>query len=193
MKIGYVRVSTVEQHVDRQIAKITEWGAEKFYIDKLSGKDMNRPELQKMLEFVREGDVVCALELSRLGRSVKDLIKITGQLEEKKVELVVLNDNIDTSTPTGRMVFHFLAALAQFERETIRERQMEGIIQAKLKGVYKGRKKRVLPDGFERYYRLWLSREISISQISREVHICRPVLRRLMREFAEKYSKDAND
>jgi len=185
MKIGYVRVSTVEQHEDRQLAAIKQWGAEKIFIDKMSGKNMDRDGLRNMMDFIREGDSLCVLELSRLGRSLPDLIKITDDLQKKKVSLVVLKENIDTSTPTGRMIFYMLAVIAQFERETILERQREGIEQAKLRHVYKGREKRILPDNFEDYYKQWLAREISRSQIARDLKISRPVLISLMNQYAK--------
>ena len=183
MKIGYVRVSTVEQQEDRQLAAIKQWGAEKIFIDKMSGKNMDRDGLRNMMDFIREGDSLCVLELSRLGRSLPDLIKITDDLQKKKVSLVVLKENIDTSTPTGRMIFYMLAVIAQFERETILERQREGIEQAKLRHVYKGRQKRILPENFEDYYKQWLSREISRSQIARDLKISRPVLISLMNQY----------
>ena len=185
MKIGYVRVSTVEQHEDRQLAAIKQWGAEKIFIDKMSGKNMDRDGLRNMMDFIREGDSLCVLELSRLGRSLPDLIKITDDLQKKKVSLVVLKENIDTSTPTGRMIFYMLAVIAQFERETILERQREGIEQAKLRRVYKGRQKRILPDNFEDYYRQWLSRDMSHSQIARELKMSRTVLLKLMNQYAK--------
>ena len=185
MKIGYVRVSTVEQHEDRQLAAIKQWGAEKIFIDKMSGKNMDRDGLRNMMDFIREGDSLCVLELSRLGRSLPDLIKITDDLQKKKVSLVVLKENIDTSTPTGRMIFYMLAVIAQFERETILERQREGIEQAKLRRVYKGRQKRILPDNFEDYYRQWLSRDMSRSQIARELKMSRTVLLKLMNQYAK--------
>ena len=185
MKIGYVRVSTVEQHEDRQLAAIKQWGAEKIFIDKMSDKNMDRDGLRNMMDFIREGDSLCVLELSRLGRSLPDLIKITDDLQKKKVSLVVLKENIDTSTPTGRMIFYMLAVIAQFERETILERQREGIEQAKLRHVYKGREKRILPDNFEDYYKQWLAREISRSQIARDLKISRPVLISLMNQYAK--------
>ncbi len=186
LKIGYVRVSTIEQHEDRQIAALNKWGAEKIFIDKLSGKNMERQGLKNMLEFVREGDTLCVLELSRLGRSVPDLIKITNELKKKNVNFVSLKENCDISTPIGQFFFTIIASIAQLERETLLERQREGIEQAKLKHVYKGRQPRKLPDDFDQYYQLWLSRRMSRSQIARELKISRPVLLKLMRQYEEK-------
>ena len=190
MKIGYVRVSTVEQHEDRQMVAIKNWGAEKIFKDKLSGKNMEREGLKNMLDFIREGDTLCVLELSRLGRSLPDLIKITDELQKKKVSLVILKENIDTSTPTGRMIFYMLAVIAQFERETILERQREGIELAKLKHIYKGRQPRKLPENFDYYYSQWLARRMSRSQIARELKISRPVLLKLMRQYEEQLASE---
>ena len=191
MKIGYVRVSTVDQHEDRQMVAIKNWGAEKIFVDKLSGKNMERDGLKNMLDCIREGDTLCVLELSRLGRSLPDLIKITDELQAKKVGLVILKENIDTSTPTGRMIFYMLAVIAQFERETILERQREGIELAKLRHAYKGRQPRTLPENFDHYYRLWLARSMSRSQIARELKISRPVLLKLMRQYEEQIKKES--
>lgn len=192
MKIGYVRVSTVEQHEDRQMVAVKNWGAEKIFIDKLSGKNMERDGLKNMLDFIREGDTLCVLELSRLGRSLPDLIKITDELQKKNVGLVILKENIDTSTPTGRMIFYMLAVIAQFERETILERQREGIELAKLKHIYKGRQPRKLPENFDYYYSQWLARRMSKSQIARELKISRPVLVNLMKKYEEELACDPN-
>lgn len=191
MKVGYVRVSTVEQNVDRQVESLTKLGVERMFIDKMSGKNMERPNLQLMLDFIREGDVVYVHELSRLGRSLKDLLQITEKLEKKKVELVILEQNIDTSTPTGQLVFVLLGAIAEFERKTIKERQREGIELAKRRGVYKGRKKRTLPADFDKYYRMWLVRDITRSQLARTIGISRPVLLRLMNEYKEKLDMES--
>lgn len=135
--------------------------------------------------------ISCVLELSRLGRSLPDLIKITDELQAKKVGLVILKENIDTSTPTGRMIFYMLAVIAQFERETILERQREGIELAKLRHAYKGRQPRTLPENFDYYYCLWLARSMSRSQIARELKISRPVLLKLMRQYEEQIKKES--
>ena len=139
-RIGYARVSTKEQNEARQIAAFTEQGVEKYFMDKCSGKDTKRPELRKMLDYVREGDVVVVTEYARLARSVTDLFRIIDQLTEKGVQLVSLKENIDTTTPQGKLMLTIFAGLAEFEREIIRQRQMEGIRIAHEQGKYKGRK-----------------------------------------------------
>ena len=191
MKVGYVRVSSVDQNEARQVESLNKLGVERLFIDKMSGKNMERPNLKLMMDFIREGDIVYVHELSRLGRSLKDLLKITDMLQDKKVELVVVDQNIDTTTPAGQLLFVVMAAIAEFERKTIKERQREGIELAKLRGVYKGRKKRVLPPDFDKYYRMWLVRDITRSQLAKTLGISRPVLLRLMNEYKEKLNMES--
>ena len=114
MNVAYVRVSTVQQNEDRQVSALGKYDIEKWFTEKVSGKDMNRPKLQEMLNFVREGDTIFITELSRLARSTLDLYKIAGLLDEKKVNLISMKENIDFSTATGKMLFGLLAVLAQF-------------------------------------------------------------------------------
>ena len=140
--IGYARVSTEEQNTARQLHSFEGFSEriEKVFIDKMSGKDTNRPELQAMLNYVREGDVVVVSEFSRLARSTRDMLQIVQELTDKGVDLVSLKENVDTSTPQGRFMLTVFAALAELERETILQRQREGIAIAKQQGKYKGRK-----------------------------------------------------
>ena len=138
--IGYARVSTVDQNEARQIEALKEQNCEKIFCDKLSGKDKNRPELKRMLDYVREGDTLIVTEFSRLARSTRDLLDIVDELMAKKVEFVSLKENIDTSTPTGKFMLTVFSALSELERATILERQKEGIEIAKRNGKYKGRK-----------------------------------------------------
>jgi DNA invertase Pin-like site-specific DNA recombinase len=139
MKIGYVRVSTQEQNETRQVALLEEHGAEKLYIEKASGKNVNREALQEMLSFVRSGDTVIVESISRIARNVRDLLEIVARLTEKGVEFISLKENIDTTTPQGRFMLTVFGALAELERESILERQREGIAIAKAEGKYKGR------------------------------------------------------
>lgn len=138
-KIGYARVSTQEQNEGRQLAAFEEQGVDKVFIDKMSGKDTNRPELRKMIEYVREGDTLIVNEYSRLARSTQDLLSLVKQLTDKKVQVISLKENLDTSTPQGKFMLTVFAALAEFERELTLQRQREGIALAKEQGKYKGR------------------------------------------------------
>lgn len=140
--IGYARVSTEEQNEARQLVAFEGFTEKikKVFIDKMSGKNTNRPELQAMLNYVREGDVVVVSDFSRLARSTRDMLQIVQELTDKGVGLISLKESINTDTPQGRFVLTIFAALAELERETILQRQREGIAIAKQQGKYKGRK-----------------------------------------------------
>ena len=140
--IGYARVSTEEQNEARQLHSFEGYTEKikKVFIDKISGKDTKRPQLQAMLDYVREGDVVVVSDFSRLARSTRDMLQIVQELTDKGVGLISLKENIDTDTPQGRFMLTVFAALAELERETILQRQREGIAIAKQQGKYKGRK-----------------------------------------------------
>lgn len=138
--IGYARVSTKDQNLDAQLRLLTEAGASKIFQEKVSGVKEDRPELAAMLEYIREGDVVIITKLDRIARSTKHLLSIADSLEKKGVEFRVLNINLDTATPTGKLMLTMLGAIATFEREMMLERQLEGIKEAKAKGKFKGRK-----------------------------------------------------
>lgn len=140
MKIAYVRVSTQEQNLDRQLELLKPYEIERVFQEKQSGKDMSREKINELLEFVREGDEVYVESWSRLSRTVSDLLKIFEMFERKKVRLYSVKEQYDTSSPTGKLMLNIIAALNQFERENLLERQREGIAYAKQKGVYRGRK-----------------------------------------------------
>ena len=140
MKVGYARVSTKEQHLDMQLAALTDAGCERIYTEKVSGVG-ERIELQAALQYLRDGDILVVYKLDRLGRSMKDLLAIIEQLQQKNVSLISLRDNIDTCSTTGKLVMHIFAALAEFERDLIRERTGEGRAAALKKGVKFGRPK----------------------------------------------------
>ena len=140
MRIGYARVSTREQHLDMQLTALKNAGCERIFQEQVSGVG-ERTELQTAMQYLREGDSLVVYKLDRLGRSMKDLLTIIEQLQEKNVSLISLRDNIDTSSTTGKLVMHIFAALAEFERDLIRERTGEGRAAALKKGVKFGRPK----------------------------------------------------
>lgn len=141
MKIGYVRVSSIDQNTLRQEELMEQLGVERIYIEKVSGKNTtDRPQLTEMMEYVREGDTVIVESISRFARNTMDLLELVDMLGKKKVEFVSQKESIDTSSPQGRFVMTIWAAMAEFERDSIRERQREGIEIAKKLGKYKGRK-----------------------------------------------------
>jgi DNA invertase Pin-like site-specific DNA recombinase len=148
LKIGYVRVSTNEQKTIRQEEQLRALDIEKIYIDKASGKNTNRPELERMMDFVREGDIVIVESISRFARSARDLLDLVGKLSAKDVCFVSNKESIDTQTPTGKFMLTVFAAVAELERENILQRQYEGIAIAKARGKYKGRKAKEYP-GFK--------------------------------------------
>lgn len=139
MKVFYARVSTVEQNEARQMAAANEVGADKVFLDKQSGKDANRPQLKEMLGFIREGDTVIVESISRAARNTKDLIEIVDTINGKGAEFVSLKESIDTHTPTGKFMLTVFGAMAELEREYIKQRQAEGIAIRKAEGGYKGR------------------------------------------------------
>ena len=140
MKIGYVRVSTEEQNTARQEVIMQQLGVEKIFIDKMSGKDRNRPELNNLMEYIREGDTVVVESISRMARSTADLLNIVDELNKRHVEFISQKESIDTTTPQGKFMLTVFAALAELERENILQRQKEGIAVAKAQGKYKGHK-----------------------------------------------------
>lgn len=137
--IGYARVSTEDQHLDAQIAALKDAGAERIFADKISGSKRSRPELNRMLDQLRPGDVVLVPKYDRLARSLTDLLEIVSQIETNKAGFRSLAEDIDTTTPAGRLIFHVFASIAQFERERIRERTIEGLQAARAKGRIGGR------------------------------------------------------
>lgn len=140
MKIGYIRISTTDQNTARQEVLMKELGVEQVYIDRMSGKNTNRPELTKMMSYIRQGDTVIVESISRFARNTKDLLELVEHLTSKQVEFISKKEAIDTSTPTGKFMLTIFGAVAELEREYILQRQKEGITIAKQKGVYKGRK-----------------------------------------------------
>jgi DNA invertase Pin-like site-specific DNA recombinase len=139
MKIGYARVSTQDQKLELQLDDLKSFGCEIIFKEKMSGKNKSRPQLEKMIDQLRNGDVVVVWKLDRLGRSLKDLIELVSSFREKGVEFVSLKDGIDTGTATGRFTFNIFASLAEFEREIIRERTMAGLEAARSRGRKGGR------------------------------------------------------
>ncbi|MDR0140195.1 recombinase family protein [Metabacillus idriensis] len=142
MKFGYMRVSTVDQNLDRQKSQLEEFGCERIFFEKVTGTKRDRPELNRMLEFLRTGDEVVVSDLTRLSRSTKDLIEITEKISNKGAHLKSLKESwLDTTTAHGKMLFTIFAGIAQFERDLTSERTKEGILAARIRGKYPGRPK----------------------------------------------------
>lgn len=188
MNIAYVRVSTVEQNEGRQIEALKEKNIDKWYTEKVSAKDTNRPQLKEMLEFAREGDTIFIHDFSRLARSTKDLLDIVEMLNAKGVHLVSNKENIDSSTPTGKLMLTMIGAIAEFERTNLLERQREGIALAVKEGKYKGRRE-VKVDNFEEQYQRYKNRELNKVQLAAELGITRPTLNKLIDKYEQEHKK----
>ena len=186
MKIGYGRVSTREQNPDAQRDALTAAGCDHVYVDKASGKMASRPELDKALMVAREGDQLVVTRLDRLGRSLEHLIKLSGELQERGVDLVVLDQGIDTSTAVGRMFFQIIGSIAEFEHALMSERTQEGLAAARARGRTGGQKPKLKgrqvalaqqmydeigDDGKRRY---------TVQQIADELGVARPTIYRYL-------------
>ncbi|MFQ9127428.1 MAG: recombinase family protein [Butyricicoccaceae bacterium] len=168
MKIGYVRVSTEEQNTARQEIMLRELGVDELFVDRASGKNADRPELNRMMNFVRRGDTVIVESISRFARNTRDLLDLVERLIVKQVEFVSRKEAIDTTTPTGKFMLTVFAAVAELEREYILQRQREGIAIAKQQGKYRGRPPKVYPD-FERIAARWQKGEITAVQAMKQL------------------------
>ena len=184
MKCAYVRVSTQEQNEARQIEALEKFGIEQWFTEKVSGKNTDRPELQRMLDYVRKDDIVYIHDFSRLARSTKDLLAIVELLNKKGVHLVSNKENLDTSTPQGRLMLTMLAAIYEFERENMLERQREGIAIAKREGRYtQGRKPIEVNDVlWKKNYERYMRRELNKVEFAKILKVSRPTLDKLLKQ-----------
>jgi DNA invertase Pin-like site-specific DNA recombinase len=187
-KIGYVRVSSSTQSTDRQDDVMAELGVERVFLEKVSGKNANRPELKKMLDYVREGDTVVVADISRLARSTRDLLTIIDHLTQKGVDFVSLKEKIDTTTPQGRFVLTIFGALAELERENILGRQREGIEAAKARGKKLGRPAMEFPEGWEATYTSWKNGEVSPTEAAKELKLKRPTFYLMAKRWEDSHA-----
>ncbi|MBF0398168.1 MAG: recombinase family protein [Desulfobacterales bacterium] len=170
-KIAYIRVSAIDQNIDRQKIALSELNIDKYFIEKISGKNTDRPQLKKMLEYIREGDSVYIESISRLARSTKDLLAIVQHLQDKSVDLISLKEKIDTTTPQGRFVLTIFGALSELERENTLQRQKEGIAAAKIKGKKFGRPQIKKPQDWDKIIVLWQKGEITAVEAMRKLNL----------------------
>lgn len=180
MKVGYIRVSTTDQNPARQEEALKAHGVERVFEEHVSGKDMNRPKLKELIDFVREGDVVIVESYSRLARSTRDLLSIIDKFQEKIVSFVSLKENIDTTTPQGKLMLTIFAGLSQFERECTLQRQAEGIAIAKAAGKYKGRKPIEKPADWDYVIQLYKSKEITAAQAQKRLGLSHATFYRML-------------
>lgn len=181
--LGYVRVSATEQNNARQREALEKFNIDKWFEEKVSGKDTNRKKLQAMLDCCHEGDTIYVNDFSRLARNIKDLLDIAELLQSKGVHLVSNKENLDTNTATGKLMLTMIAAIAEFERQNLLERQREGIAIAKREGKYKGGQVKKIDDAlFEKHFTEYKERKINKKQLAENLEISRPTLDRLLKE-----------
>ena len=176
MLIGYARVSTIEQDVALQTDALQQAGCERIFQDKISGAKAERPGLQEAINYVRKGDSLVVWRLDRLGRSLKHLIETVGQLEEKGIGFRSLQEAIDTTTSGGRLIFHIFGALAEFERNLIRERTIAGLEAARARGRLGGRPRKLDAKKTELAYRLYDEKKHTVTEICQMLGISKPTL-----------------
>jgi DNA invertase Pin-like site-specific DNA recombinase len=185
MNIGYIRVSSADQNEIRQIEALKNFGVEKFYTEKISGKSMVRPRLIEMLDFVREGDKIYIESISRLARNTLDFLNIVKDLSAKKVEVVSLKESIDTATPQGKFMLTVFGALYELERDSIKQRQREGIDIAKANGKQFGRPKIEIDKQFVYEYNVWKKELQTASSAIRNLKLSRTTFYRKVKEYEE--------
>ena len=191
MKIGYARVSTQEQELILQLDALKEAGCDKVYQEKFSGSQKERPQLNELLDFLREHDTIVVWRLDRLGRSLRDLLGLVAQIQKKGASLVSLNDAIDTTTPQGTLVFHIFAALAEFERQLIRDRTKAGLQAARARGRHGGRPRGLSQDAENKaaaVEALYKENKLSTTEICNKLNISRGTLYKYLRHRNVKIS-----
>lgn len=186
MNIAYIRVSTVEQNEKRQIKALEKYNIEKTFMEKVSAKNTDRPQLKAMLDFAREKDTIYVHSLDRLARSTKDLLEIIEELKSKDIRLVSNKENIDTKTPTGKLMLTMIGAIAEFERANMLERQREGIAIAKAAGKFKGRKSIDYPDNWKDIYSKYKNREITGTKAMEQLGLKRNTFYKLVKKYEYK-------
>lgn len=182
MRIGYIRVSSADQNIARQEVLMKELNVDILFIDKISGKNKERPELKKMMNFVRAGDVVVVESISRFARNTRDLLELVNELTIKGVEFESVKEKINTTTSAGQFMLTIFGAVAQLERDYILQRQREGIEIAKKQGKYKGRKK-IVRDDFESVYKKWRKGEITAVFAMRKLRMSKTTFYRHVKEY----------
>lgn len=182
MKIGYARTSTEDQNQDLQTDALKEAGCEKFFTDKISGAKSNRPGLNAALEYIRPGDCLVVWKLDRLGRSLKHLIEVVETLESKKIGFISLQDGFDTTTNGGKFIFQIFGALAEFERNLIRERTKAGLEAARARGKFGGRKEKLKPAQISALKMMYDSKNHSLKEICETFNVSKPTLYRYLRK-----------
>lgn len=179
--LGYARVSTADQNPDLQLDALRDAGCDRIFIDYASGAKMSRPELERALEQLRRGDTLVVWKLDRLGRSLPHLVETIKDLAERDVGFSSLQDPVDTTTSGGRLVFHIFAALAEFERDLIRERTHAGLAAARARGRVGGRKRALTPAQVEMARELLADRDRDVTTVAASFNVSRATLYRALK------------
>lgn len=180
--IGYARVSTQDQNTGMQIDALQAAGCEKVFTDKASGASADRPELESALSYLREGDVLAVWRLDRLGRSLKHLVEVVADLETKGIGFRSLNESIDTTTAQGKLIFHIFAALAEFERDLIRERTKSGLAAARARGRKGGRKPSLSPKKIQVARQMYAQGDSTVAEIAKVLGVSRATIYRHLQD-----------
>ncbi|SDP28686.1 Site-specific DNA recombinase [Actinopolyspora xinjiangensis] len=190
-RVGYARVSTTEQSLRRQVDALTDAGCIRVFEEKLSGKNAERPELAACLDYLRDGDTLVVLELSRLGRSLADLLSLVSGLRQRGIGFTSLHENLDTTTPGGRLVFHVFAALAEFIRELIADGTREGLAAARAGGVRLGRPPAMTDEQIRHARALLAEPNTTVASIARLLGVSRSTIYKYVPELSPNHSVES--
>lgn len=179
-QLGYARVSTFDQHLDQQITALTVAGCERLFTEKATGTRTDRPELMRLLEYAREGDVLVVWRLDRLGRSLRHLLDVVGDLEERGIGFKSLTESIDTTTSTGRLIFNVFGAISEFERDLIVDRTKAGLAAARARGAKPGRKPALSADQIAIVQQMHSSGQHTVEAIAKVVGVSRATIYRAL-------------
>jgi DNA invertase Pin-like site-specific DNA recombinase len=182
MKIGYARVSTVEQNKESQMDALNDASCERVFVETYSGKSKDRPELERMIDSLRKGDIVVVQRLDRLGRSLKDLIELMDGFKQQGVQFISLNEKIDTTTAIGELAFHMIGSIAQFERRLISERTKAGLDAARARGRKGGRKAKLTLADIKKAKAMLSDPEMTKSEVAEHFAVSRPTLNKWLAE-----------
>lgn len=182
MRIGYARVSTYEQTTDSQLDALDNAGCKRIYQESFSGSSKKRPELERMIDALREGDIVVVQRLDRLGRSLKDLIELLDGFKQQGVQFISLNENIDTTTAIGELAFHMIGSIAQFERRLISERTKAGLDAARARGRKGGRRAKLTSTDIKKAKAMLLDPTMTKAEVANHFKVSRPTLNKWLEE-----------
>jgi DNA invertase Pin-like site-specific DNA recombinase len=180
MKVGYARVSTEEQSEDPQLDSLRDAGCERIFREKMSGKTKQRPELGRLMDTLRSGDIVVVQRLDRLGRSLKDLIELLDNFKSQQVQFISLNESIDTTTAVGELAFHMIGSIAQFERRLISERTKAGLDAARARGRKGGRRAKLTASDIKKAQAMLLDPDMTKAEVAKHFKVSRPTLNKAL-------------